>query len=198
MWWCVVWCFIFSYHAIILRLIPITSNIWCSLQSTRLIETSIMDFRFHNCHYPLLSSLTLYSRNQNCNNYFHHVKQKYIKQNISRYFIFASHSPGWLVAGCGGGSGIYQMWGDRLQCSELASTWTCRVLSCHVINYIQSHLFTWHQPSQSASGTTYNYELVFALYQPLWVQLYCNVDTVQQGCPTIIELLIRIFCFNVK
>ena len=103
-------------------------------------------------HDPLLSSLTLYSRNQNCNNYFHHVKQKYIKQNISRYFIFASHSPGWLVAGCGGGSGIYQMWGDRLQCSELASTWTCRVLSCHVINYIQSHLFTWHQPSQSASS----------------------------------------------
>ena len=183
MWWCGVWCFIFSYHAIILRLIPITSNIWCSLQSTRLIETSIMDFRFHNCHYPLLSSLTLYSRNQNCNNYFHHVKQKYIKQNISRYFIFASHSPGWLVAGCGGGSGIYQMWGDRLQCSELASTWTCRVLSCHVINYIQSHLFTWHQPSQSASGTTYNYELVFALYQPLWVQLYCNVDTVRPSVP---------------
>ena len=113
-------------------------------------------------HDPLLSSLTLYSRNQNCNNYFHHVKQKYIKQNISRYFIFASHSPGWLVAGCGGGSGIYQMWGDRLQCSELASTW-----SCHVITTTSSHIFSHDINHHSQPAPQQRYYILWAGVCPL-------------------------------
>ena len=99
---------------------------------------------------PLLSSLTLYSRNQNCNNYFHHVKQKYIKQNISRYFIFASHSPGWLVAGCGGGSGIYQTCGGTgfsVQSYTAHLDMSCHVLSCHHLHPVTS----FHMTSASQS-----------------------------------------------
>ena len=172
MWWCVVWCFIFSYHAIILRLIPITSNIWCSLQSTRLIETSIMDFRFHNCHYPLLSSLTLYSRNQNCNNYFHHdVKQKYIKQNISRYFILPP-LPSWLT-GCrlwwrkwdlsnvGGQASVFRV--------SLHLDMSCPVLSCHQLHPVTSFHMTstitasgsrWCLPSISRYECSYTVMLI--------------------------------------
>ena len=168
----------------------------CSLQSPRLIETSIMDFRFHN--YPLLSSLTLYSRNQNCNNYFHHVKQKYIKQNTSRYFYSSSSNPpGWLVADCGGGSGIYQICGGTgfsVQSSTAHLDVSCHVLSCHQLHPVTS----FHMTSTTVASQPASQLVVFALYQSLWVQLYSNVDTVRPGCPTIIELLIRIFCFNVK
>ena len=106
-----------------------------SLQSTRLIETS----------------LTLYSRNQNCNNYFHHVKHKYIKQNISRYFYSTSYPVSsdpptllvdWLQIVVAEVAFINYVGGQASVCRPFPSTWTCRVMSCHVINYIQSHLFT--------------------------------------------------------
>ena len=51
--------------------------------------------------------------------------------------------------------------------------------------------------SQSASGGM-SMSGVCPLSVVIAVQLYSNVDTVRPQCPTIIELLIGIFCFNVK
>ena len=168
MWWCGVWCFIFSYHAIILRLIPITSNIWCSLQSTRLIETSIMDFRFHNCHYPLLSSLTLYSRNQNCNNYFHHVKGKYMKENISGYFTLP---PGLLVDWLqvvvaevgfikGGGRGFRASFHLDMSCHVLSCHQLHPVTSFHMKSTITASGSRWCLPSISRYECSYTVMLI--------------------------------------
>ena len=167
-----MWCGVLYSHIMQLYFVSFQSPVnICSLQSPRLIETSIMDFRFHN--YPLLSSLTLYSRNQNCNNYFHHVKQKYIKQNTSRYFYSSSSNPpGWLVADCGGGSGIYQICGGTgfsVQSSTAHLDMSCHVLSCHQLHPVTSFHMTstitasgsrWCLPSISRYECSYTVMLI--------------------------------------
>ena len=118
-----------------------------SLQSTRLIETS----------------LTLYSRNQNCNNYFHHVKHKYIKQNISRYFYSTSYPVSsdpptllvdWLQIVVAEVAFINYVGGQAsvFRATSVHLVMSCRVLSCQQLHPVTSfHMTSTTPPSQSVS-----------------------------------------------
>ena len=58
-----------------------------------------------------------------------------MKENISGYFTLP---PGLLVDWLQ----VVVAEVGFIKCGGKGFTWPCRVLSCHVINYIQSHLFT--------------------------------------------------------